>query len=124
MSTDSLSSDPASMGNELMQLVTTNILSMWSSIIAMLPSMVGALILLIFGYVLARIVRFMLVKSMTTIGVDKLGAQIASSFGGEGVTFSISAVIGKIVFWLIMVSFFIMATDILGMMKKLTPSKH
>jgi len=81
-------------------------------ILASLPSLLGALLLLVIGWLLARILRALTMRAVLL--VDTLAARIGPSTGVEPLRMRrASIVIGEIVFWAAMLVFVTAATHVL-----------
>jgi len=81
-------------------------------IVASLPSLLGALLLIVIGWLLARILRALTMRAVLL--VDTLAARIGPSTGVEPLRMRrASVVIGEIVFWAAMLVFVTAATHVL-----------
>lgn len=88
-----------------------------TGILEWLPSLAGALLLLLLGWFVARLVRFILAGLLQRIGLDKLAnragiSQILSNAGVEALTTNLLA---SLVYWLILLVFVIAAVESLGL---------
>jgi len=81
-----------------------------------LSSFFGALVTLIIGWFLAKFIRFIVVRVLKSVHFDQLVEKlnIESLFIRLNIKVKPSAIIGKFVYWLIMLVFIISATEILG----------
>ncbi len=81
-----------------------------------LSSLFLALVTLIIGWFLAKFIRFIVVRVLKSIHFDQLVEKlnIESLFIRLNIKVKPSAIIGKFVYWLIMLVFIISATEILG----------
>ena len=84
---------------------------------AALPNVVGAIAILIIGWLLAKIVSKALEKIFETIKVDRLGEKINETEFATKANFKVkvSTFLSKLVHYLLMLIFIMMATDVLGM---------
>src|SRR5690242_4476197 len=81
-------------------------------IVAFLPSLLGALLLVIVGWLLARILRALTVRAVLL--VENLAARLASTPGAEPLRMRRAAtVLGAIVFWAALLVFITAATHVL-----------
>lgn len=80
-----------------------------------LPSILGAFLLLLFGWVVARVLRSVAVRSAFVI--DRMLARFTSSGSAERAKLpqSSARVLGSIVFWLVLLFFITAATQVLGL---------
>jgi hypothetical protein len=81
---------------------------MVNEVLAMLPNIVGALVIGLAGWFLARILRDLVTSLLTATGVDRLGERSGMSGG-----MSLSRLIGVIVYFLVFVPLLIAALDAL-----------
>jgi hypothetical protein len=89
----------------------------WQQTIGVAPKIVAMVVVVVIGYVVARFVA----KAITTL-CDKVGLQnaadqsgLADSMHHMGLQRNVPAIIGTIVFWLLMCVFLMAGFDILGM---------
>ena len=100
--------------------IGTMIVSMVSdtaaAIIAFLPKLIGALVVLLIGWLLARLVQTIVERSIRA-GLDTLLERtgIAEALERSNMTTTPSAIIGRVLFWLIMILFIMGASQILGL---------
>lgn len=80
------------------------------------PNIIGALIFILVGYIIARFVRKGLKKLFTRIGVDKLSNYINDMelFGESSFKLSLSAILTSVIYYMIMLMVWVAASDILG----------
>ncbi len=79
-----------------------------------MPSLISAIVLLIIGYFLAKIVAGLISKLLVKIGFDKISekAGLANSVGNNATP---SKIFGKIIYWLIFLIFLSAASNALGL---------
>lgn len=101
--------------NVLMQSFTTA----FEQVIETTPKVLAMLLVLVVGYVIARLVG----KAVTTIG-EKMGLHRAAERGGlvnsmrqVGIERTVPQIVGAIVFWLLMLVFLMAGLNILGLDK-------
>jgi hypothetical protein len=82
-----------------------------------LPKLLGAILLVLAGYLLARIVGAGTAGLLKLVGLDRLLANtpIQTLFNRAGSTKTGSDVLGLLVFWVIFLLFGVTATDMLGL---------
>lgn len=80
-----------------------------------LPSILGAFLLLLIGWVVARVLRSLAVRSAVVI--DRLLARMTTSGATERAKLpqSSARVLGSLVFWLVLLFFITAATQVLGL---------
>lgn len=91
--------------------------TLWSKLAGFLPNLLGAILLLVIGYLVSKMVSFILVRGLTKAGFNKLSDKvgITSTLVRASVTSSASDIVGKLVFWIIMLTFIVTATEALGL---------
>lgn len=81
---------------------------------AWLPHVVGALAVLIIGYFVARLVAALITRALARAGLDR---RIHEGLGGTAIARAVprpAGLIGRIVFWVIMIAVFSLAAAVLG----------
>lgn len=83
---------------------------------AFFPKLVGALVVLTLGWLIARLVRKVLTQVLSRIGVDRLAEMLneIDIVRSSGMTIKISSVLAKIVYFVMMLIFVVAATDAMG----------
>ncbi len=89
----------------------------WGKIADFLPSLIAAIVLVVVGHFLAKLLAYVISKLLAKVGLDKLGerAGLADVVGGSGIMASPSLLFGKILYWLVFLTFIISAADTLGL---------
>jgi small-conductance mechanosensitive channel len=89
--------------------------SMMQGFIEYLPQLAGAIVLLLLGWMVGRLLRALTIRLMK--GVDKFSGLIGISGPGAGQKIGESAalIIGNVVFWTVVLIFVTTATNLLGM---------
>ncbi len=103
--------------DEVQETVLRPMLSLWTKVAEFMPNIAAALALLVIGYFVSRIVGMIISKLLAKIGLDKLTerAGLAGAVEVTGIQTSASAIFGKIVYWLIFLTFMISAADALSL---------
>jgi hypothetical protein len=85
--------------------------------VSYLPKLLGAILLVLAGYLLARIVGVGTAGLLKLVGLDRLLANtpLQTLFNRSGSTKTGSDVLGLLVFWVIFLLFGVTATDMLGL---------
>lgn len=86
----------------------------WSSVIEFTPRLIGALIILLVGWLVARFIRSAFGRLLSRVGLDRLlqRAGLSETLGTAG--FSASGLVARIVYWIALLVVFLMAADALG----------
>lgn len=102
---------------EAKETVLGPMVGLWTRVAEFAPNIVAALLLLIVGYFIAKLIGAAVRKLLQKVGLDKLteSSGIASAVQSTGLEASASAIFGKIVYWLIFLTFLISAADTLGL---------
>ena len=90
--------------------------NMFRKIAEFAPSILSALIILIIGWILAKLVRKGLTKILNRIGVDKLSDYINSMelFGESSFKISLTSIIATFVYYAFLLIVWVAAADVLG----------
>jgi len=89
-----------------------------SQVLDFLPALILALMLLGFGYLLAKVVSIVAVRLLQLVGFDRLLSRTAvqTLLERSGTKQKASGILGLIGFWIIFLVFLIKASDTLGLM--------
>lgn len=92
--------------------------SLWQVVASFLPSLVGAMIVLIVGLIVAAGLERLVERLVYYLKVDALLARLGVEAYLERARLELNAghFLGRIVYWFILVAFFLTASDILGFM--------
>ena len=103
--------------NNLGEGAFTSLLATWSEIAAFLPNLAGALAILVVGYLVAKIVSAVVRRLLAVVGFDRLGERtgVAELLKRINVDKTASHVLGRIVFWILMLTFLLSASESLGL---------
>jgi hypothetical protein len=83
-------------------------------IVAFVPSVIGAVLLLIVGWILARLLRILAIRAALLL--DTLLARVSGPAGVERLRMGRAAgVFGTVVFWIVLLFFATAATQVLGL---------
>lgn len=91
--------------------------ALWTKVASFIPNLVTALIIVLLGFVIARIIDAVLSKGLAKLGLDRLmtGAGVTKMLSRIGIASPVSAVIGKIIYWFIILTFVVSAAETLGL---------
>ena len=89
--------------------------NMSEKIIALIPSVLGALFIVLLGWLLARILKAALIKILVAVRFDKFSERSGlSKFLSRGdIKHSLAEILGTVFFWIILLFFIYVATDVL-----------
>ncbi len=99
-----------------LNVVTISLQNLWQLVISFLPALLGALVILIVGLIVASGLERLVERLVFYLKIDamlrKLGVE--SFLGRASVALNSGRFMGKIVYWFILVAFFLAASDVLG----------
>jgi len=92
------------------------LLELWETIVAFLPSLLGAILVFFIGVIIALVLRTVVVRIIGLLRIDELARRldITAQFERVGLRLHIGALLGWIVKWFFIIIALIAATDILG----------
>jgi small-conductance mechanosensitive channel len=102
--------------NSWTQVALKSLTALGESLMTTIPSIIGALLLLLVGWILAKAFSYTIGKSLKLVGTDKLmeKANFEKFLNKAKIEMPLSKFIGKVVYWVIMLLFFVVAADSLG----------
>lgn len=103
--------------NWMMQAAAESVKAMFIRVGSFLPSLLGALLILVIGWVVARIAKTALERILRVLPLDDLARKIGVSdvlHKGE-VKFQLSELLGLALYWLVVLATLLAALDALGM---------
>ena len=98
------------------QVGMRSLTALTESIMSAFPNVIGALSLILLGWLVAKLISFLVQKTLKAIKFDKLSDKfdLNELFKGSDIEIAPSLIIGKFVYWVIMLLFFVTASDTLG----------
>ncbi|WP_300729243.1 mechanosensitive ion channel domain-containing protein [Pseudomonas sp.] len=99
------------------QSLVTAMTALWTKIANFIPNLFGALVVVLLGFVVAKLLDTLLSKLLAKLGLDRLmgGTGLTKILGRAGIRVPISTLIGKIVYWFILLIFLVSAAQSLGL---------
>ena len=87
-----------------------------STMIAFLPKLIGAFVVLLIGWMIAKILRAVVERSLRA-GLDALLERtgVNQALESSNITATPSEIIGSVLYWLVMIGFLMAASQILGL---------
>ena len=104
--------------NTISDQMVASLDSIWTRIADYLPTLLGALALLIVGFLVAKLLSFAVRSGSRRLGIDRamrFAGVHALLPSGTGTEQTLSGLLGVLVFWLVMLAFVISAADVLGL---------
>lgn len=91
--------------------------ALWAPIAAFIPRLFGALLVVAVGFLVAKLLDTLLSKLLAKVGLDRLvaGTGVTKLLGRVGIRVPISTLIGKIVYWFVLLIFLVSAAESLGL---------
>ncbi len=82
-----------------------------------LPSLFGAVVILLFGWLVSRSVELAAGRALRTFGLDRAATRLrlADVLGRAGIQLALSEVVAKLLFWLLMLTFLLSSVETLGL---------
>lgn len=101
---------------DLTEVVQNSFIVFGEKLMSVLPSILGALLLLIIGWLVAKTVELIVRKLLRSIKFDTLGKKFveATSVDSRVMAVEPSKLVSKFVYWIILLLFFVSASDTLG----------
>ena len=91
--------------------------ALWAPIAAFIPRLFGALLVVALGFIVAKLLDALLSKVLAKIGLDRVvaGTGVTKLLGRGGIRIPVSALLGKIVYWFVLLIFLVSAAESLGL---------
>ncbi|PWQ96138.1 hypothetical protein DKW60_13360 [Leucothrix pacifica] len=102
---------------KLQASVVSNLTAQWSAIISSLPNLIGALLILILGIIVAMIFKKISQTLLRRVGLDRISnkAGVSEVMQDAGMVKRPSIFAGKIIFWMVLFVFLVPAANMLGL---------
>ena len=91
--------------------------ALWTKVANFIPNLFGALVVVLLGFVVAKLLDTLLSKLLAKLGIDRLmaGTGLTKMLSRVGIQVPISTLIGKIVYWFVLLVFIVSAAESLGL---------
>jgi small-conductance mechanosensitive channel len=101
------------------QSLVTAMTALWTKVANFIPNLFGALVVVLLGFVVAKLLDALLSRLLAKLGLDRLmaGTGLTKLMGRVGVRVPISTLVGKIVYWFVLLIFFVSAAESLGLQR-------
>lgn len=88
-----------------------------TNVAGFLPSLVGAAVILVVGWLLSRAIEAIASRGLRTVGLDGVAArlQIAELLERAGIGLTFSQIVAKLLFWVVMLTFVLSSVETLGL---------
>ena len=99
------------------QCLVAAMTALWTKIANFIPNLFGALVVVLLGFVVAKLLDALLSKLLAKLGLDRLmgGTGLTKILARVGIQVPISTLIGKIVYWFVLLVFLVSAAQSLGL---------
>ena len=103
------------MTQQLIEATSVSLFNTWVGVIDFVPSLIGALVVLIIGFIVAAGLESLVERIVNTVKLDNLlrRAVLDQYFDRAGVQLRSGKFIGALVYWFFVIVFILAATDIL-----------
>jgi len=100
----------------MMQMLLDPMTLLWAKFSSMIPNLLAAIVMLVIGYMLARLVKLVVRKALDKLGVDALSERlkVSESLKNMNITSSVSDLFGTLAFLFILLAFILSAVETLG----------
>ena len=100
----------------LWAIVQTALMKLAENVANFAPAILGAVVILVIGYLIAVGIAWLVRKLMARLGVDRAlaGAGLSQSMEQANIRVAPSALLGKLAFWIVMLTFVLAAFDSVG----------
>lgn len=101
------------------QSLVTAMTALWTKVASFIPNLFGALVVVLLGFVVAKLLDALLSRVLAKVGLDRLmaGTGLTKLMGRAGIRVPISTLVGKIVYWFELLIFFVSAAESLGLQR-------
>lgn len=91
--------------------------ALWAPIAAFIPRLFGALLVVAVGFLVAKLLDTLLSKLLAKLGLDRLvaGTGVTKLLSRVGIRVPVSTLIGRIVYWFVLLIFLVSAAESLGL---------
>lgn len=91
--------------------------TLWGKIAGFIPNLLGAVVLVILGFVVAKLLDALITKVLAKLGLDRLmaGTGVDKLLKRIGIGLPVSALTGKVIYWFIVLVFAVSAVEVLGL---------
>lgn len=98
-------------------IVTESLTALWVKVAEFLPNLIGAIIILIVGYLIARLLRTVVRNLLRKAGIDRVSEKtnISETLKSMSIRSTPSEMISVVLFWLILLTFMISAAESIGL---------
>ena len=98
------------------QIAIHSLVALGQKVMSELPNVLGALFLVVFGWIVAKVLAYVVGRFLRVIRFDKLSEKLNTEEVLEkaNINMTPSQIVAKFVYWVIILLFFVTASDTLG----------
>jgi len=98
-------------------IVVESLSTIWAELASAIPNILGAIVILILGWLITKLIVFIIKKALKLAKADKIDDKLNAIglFGEEGVQFDVIKMISSFVKWFMMLVFMVVAADVAGL---------
>ena len=91
--------------------------ALWTKVAYFIPNLFGALVVVLLGFVVAKLLDTLVSRLLAKLGLDRVmaGTGLPKLMGRAGIRVPTSTLIGKIVYWFVLLIFLVTAAQSLGL---------
>ncbi|HHK2837509.1 TPA: mechanosensitive ion channel domain-containing protein [Pseudomonas aeruginosa] len=101
------------------QSLLTAMNTLWGKLAGFIPNLLGALVVVLLGFVIAKLLDALLSKLLAKLGLGRLmgGTGLTKLLARVGIQVPVSTLVGKIVYWFVLLVFLVSAAESLGLQR-------
>ena len=100
-----------------LDIIIAALTEIFNQMTVFLPNLIGALLMLLVGWLLAWLAQQILRRALARLGFDRLAerAGVSDALDRAGVSSSASRLLGRAIYWLLLLTFLMVAVESLGL---------
>jgi len=101
------------------EAITMSLISLWERFFNFFPALVGAIIVFVFGWIIAVVLGKLVAKAISSAKIDSALEKVGfnKKLKEVGISEAASELVGDIIKWFLILVFLMAATDILGLVQ-------
>ncbi len=98
-------------------MVVESLSTIWGELASAIPNILGAIVILIFGWLITKLIVFIIKKALKLAKADKIDDKLndIGLFGEGGVQFDIIKMVSSFVKWFLLLVFMVVAAEVGGL---------
>lgn len=94
--------------------VSQGLRNAWAGVIEFAPKLIGALIILLVGWFVAKMIRTLVERILTRLGLDRLLERAGLTGALQKAGYTASSLVARVVYWMALLAVLLMAADALN----------